>query len=195
FWQSGAIYPWQPGAIYPTFQYPPNYFGAELPPTAEFYSASVALWSSDGRFLVQDLRLTGILALAPGVSVHQLDACGQIELHAACESGTLPYPDPALKAVEEKAALGVQFGPPSGQFALTQWSPIPLAWRLDGKVLAARIPSGSTSEGAGAQDLKAHIALYDTRTGELIAKLAAERTTAHDQRFSAVRPPPLARSP
>jgi hypothetical protein len=76
------------------------------------------------------------------------------------------------KVITCSNGIGTGGCPPSGSY--TVYPQIPVAWRSDGKVLAAILPDAAKLSDSFTTLYDTHVTLYDTSTGKVLTKLGAE---------------------
>lgn len=180
---------WRSGTITPVLR--EGYLGA---PFAWFHTDMGALWSPNGQYVAPDYSIETRLpepvggAPTPAQLQPQDSVCAELALSRGgetsdvslatsyCGQNALPYPDAAYAAVVAQARAGVQVQGDSGHI-VTEWIPVEVAWRTDGKVLATMLP---------ADDFAAHhssvrVTLYDTATGEVLTTLSQQVTQPGSQ--------------
>ncbi|WIG58869.1 MAG: hypothetical protein OJF49_001616 [Ktedonobacterales bacterium] len=165
---------WQPGTLRPVQALdkdgnPPA--DGSTPPSFYLYDSAPTLWSPDGRFLVFTLALAGLLPSSDGKPLQpDSRACHSYRLMPACTSKPVPYPDPAFAAAAKLIRDGIEQNQHSINATLYM-NGFTVAWRPDGKLLAVMLP-GDGFDGNGPTIT---ITLYSTATGQVVAKLKADR--------------------
>lgn len=169
---------WQQGLIAPVLR-----SGYTSAPFAWFHSDAGAFWSPDGQFVAPNYllatRVPDPAGASPAALLPQDSTCDEFaavgggeasdlsSMTTYCGQPALPYPDAAYAAVVAAARAGFRQQDGSGR-SVVAWSPVAVAWRPDGRVLAAMLPADSFAT----QPSSLRVTLYDTATGKVLATLA-----------------------
>lgn len=158
---------WQPGAIVPITP------GIGQPPTAQTYQSVTDLWSPDGRYLATRVSLRAELAAPDGGPAPALPdgVCRFAANRVLCAAGPLASPDAAFAAIRAAADGGTHLAGSQGQgTGPTQWDPVSVAWRPDGKVVAAILPD----QGFDGANARVQVSLYRTADATLIGTVSVD---------------------
>lgn len=170
FYQAGTILPIP--YVSGTQIGPPN-----APPAALIYRSVRTLRSPDGRFAAFGLPLTARFAPPAGVTLSPLNAptcqAADSPLLPVCEALPAPEGGAALTTAVAAAAAGHTSTQPNSQVTLTFWPEVDLAWRPDGKVVAALLPGDGFSAN---EKPSARVAILSALSGRPLGGVLVDRT-------------------
>jgi len=168
FYQAGTILPIP--YVSGTQIGPPN-----APPAALIYRSVRTLRSLDGRFAAFGLPLTARFAPPAGVTLSPLNelTCTDASVLHVCEALPAPETGAALTMAVAAAAVGHTYAQPNSQVTLTQWPEVDLAWRPDGKVVAALLPGDGFSVN---EKPSARVAILSAQSGRPLGGVLVDRT-------------------
>ena len=174
--RAGTLVPIQP--FTQASQDAPN---PQAPPVSLLYLSWGTLVSPDDTYAAMDVERGARLPASPGsVATPALDQrlCGFHAFEHPCDYESLSPPDAGLTAVDRATAGGYTTSPEGSPSTVFQWGSANLAYRPDGKVLAAILP-GTDRPGAAGSARK-QIDLFDTTTGQFTAVSAVTQANASD---------------
>ncbi len=149
---------WQPGQAVPGMTRGST--GLAAVPNLYVWFSSFGAWSPDGQYLVTPAYAVGQVSVAghPAADAQAAAAAG------FARTPTLPARDAALSQLYSAMVPDANREPPSGQF---------VAWRPDGRVLAATEEPLFSESRATFVDANTTVVLYDTGSGREVGTLTA----------------------
>lgn len=129
-----------------------------LVPGVVTWSPTFTVWSPDGRYVMDSYSVGAAFLLADATSAAA----------ATYAPFAVPIRDAALRTLVSKLDTSASGGPQQQSAAL--------AWRPDGRLLAAR---STTTTGADTDPKTREVTLYDCRTGRQVATLTPGAGAAH----------------
>ena len=169
--RNAAIRPlWQTGALILVLAAPNQSSSAtNARPSLVFYNEAFGLWSSDGRYVDPQVTLGSVGFPDDATALKTFDPLSCVDRGLApCVQLPVPYPDRALVVVKTRLLeqSGIQTYEPDA----------PVAWRPDGKTLAAIFPQDSFTS----QNDAVTVTLLATSDGHAIKTLSAHTSSSSD---------------